>query len=36
LTRLKEWYQSLNRPPGELLEQEIIHNWRKEEVVKNV
>lgn len=36
LAKLKEWYQSLKKSPEDLLEQEIIHNWRKEEVAKHV
>jgi len=36
LAKLKEWYQSLQKSPKELLGQEIIHNWRKKEVATNV
>jgi UDP-glucose 4-epimerase len=27
LSRLKAWYESLGRPPQDLLAQEIVHNW---------
>jgi UDP-glucose 4-epimerase len=27
LTRLLDWYRSLDAPPAELLESEIVHNW---------
>jgi UDP-glucose 4-epimerase len=32
LTRLKDWYSSLGRSPISLLEQEVVHNWDREEV----
>ena len=28
LTKLRDWYLSLGRPPEELLEQEVVHNWQ--------
>jgi UDP-glucose 4-epimerase len=32
LTRLKEWYESLGQSPEDLLNQEVVHNWKKEEL----
>lgn len=32
LARLKEWYESVGKSPEDLLEQEIVHNWKKEEL----
>jgi len=31
LTRLRAWYESLGRTPAELLEEEVVHNWRPAE-----
>jgi len=35
LTKLKNWYLSLEQPPEVLLEQEVLHNWELEEVKTN-
>jgi len=32
LSKLKDWYLSLEQPPEVLLEQEILHNWDSKEV----
>jgi UDP-glucose 4-epimerase len=32
LTKLRDWYLSLERPPEILLEQEVLHNWELAEV----
>jgi UDP-glucose 4-epimerase len=36
LTRLKDWYLSLGKPPQALIEQEIMHNWDEKEVGPHV
>lgn len=27
LEKLRDWYTSLGKPPGQLLEEEVVHNW---------
>jgi UDP-glucose 4-epimerase len=36
LTRLKDWYDSLDAKPERLLEDEVIHNWQASESVRDV
>jgi len=36
LTRLRDWYLSLGKPPQALIEQEIMHNWDEKEVGAHV
>lgn len=35
LTKLRDWYLSLEQSPETLLNKEILHNWDAEEVKKN-
>ena len=33
LARLRDWYLSLRQTPQQLLEQEVVHNWKKKETI---
>ncbi len=35
LMSLRDWYLSLDKPPEVLLEQEVVHNWKLEEIKAN-